>query len=127
MIYMKKFFSLIVVLLLVWCSEQSLPQEVASDEVVQLAQCITDKWRKMYGTERCQFCQNQKKWFASAWNIINFVDCDKQQIVCRSAGIQSFPTWIWPNNQRLVGLQTHDALKQNAGCDQPTMIWPSTN
>src|SRR4030067_3694469 len=72
-----------------------------------LAKCLTEKGVKMYGTWWCPHCQNQKKTFGSSWKYINYVECaigqSGQTKECKDAGIQSYPTWNFPDGKRETG------------------------
>ena len=84
-------------ILLSWCGKEINPNEWWVLE--PFAQCMTDKWLKMYGTERCTHCQNQKKLFWTAFSKINFIDCDAQKVQCDVAKIEWFPTRIFNGKQ----------------------------
>jgi glutaredoxin len=66
-----------------------------------VAACLKDKSAKMYGTERCPHCKEQKKLFGSAFSTIEYIDCDKEKVKCQLAGVQSIPTWIFSDGSRL--------------------------
>lgn len=86
----------------------------------RLAQCLTQKQVKMYGTFWCSHCQNQKKAFGSAWQYINYVECSEadgnQTETCRQAGIQGYPTWDFGNGLRESGEISFQDLAKKAGC-----------
>ena len=73
------------------------------------AQCLADKSVTMYGTEWCSHCKNQKKLFGSSFQYINYVDCDKNQQECSSAGVQGYPTWKI-NGQNYPGEQRRKSI-----------------
>ena len=71
----------------------------------------------MYGTNRCQHCQNQKAAFGyEAFAKVTFVDCDKSANVCQLEGVQGYPTWKFADGTTLGGTQTLETLAQQAGC-----------
>ncbi len=79
------------------------------------AQCLTEKGVKMYGTEWCSHCQNQKKAFGKSFGYVDFVDCDVDKNECLAAGVTSYPTWrIDGTNYR--GEQHFPRLAQLSGC-----------
>lgn len=86
------------------------------------AQCLTDKGVKMYGAYWCPHCQDQKKLFGDSFDKITYVECaipgDSSGVVraCKDAGIDGYPTWVLPDNSRLTGLQTLQALSDQTGC-----------
>jgi len=85
-----------------------------------LAKCLTEKGIKMYGTWWCPHCQNQKKAFGPSWKYINYVECaigqSGQTKECKDAGIESYPTWVFPDGKRVTGEQSPESLGQTVGC-----------
>lgn len=88
----------------------------ASEGVTQLAQCLTEKWVKMFGTERCSHCKNQKSKFGEAFSKVTYIDCDAQKSVCTSAGIQGYPTWVDAAGKQYPGDQPLEQLATIGGC-----------
>jgi len=73
------------------------------------AKALTEKDVKMYGTEWCSHCKNQKELFGTSFQYINYIDCDKESYVCDAAGVKGFPTWkingeLYPGEQSMVEL-----------------------
>jgi hypothetical protein len=81
----------------------------------ELAQCLTDSGAVMYGTNWCQFCNQQKEMFGSSFKEINFVDCDVYRDACIKAGVKGYPTWQ-VNGANYEGVQSLYDLAQNSGC-----------
>jgi len=79
------------------------------------AKCLTEKGLKMYGTEWCSHCKNQKVKFGNSFKYIKFIDCDKQKSECTAAGIQSYPTWSI-RERKLTGEQQLYTLGVLSGC-----------
>ena len=79
------------------------------------AQCLTEKGAKMYGTEWCSHCQNQKKAFGESFQYIDFVDCDDERNTCLSAGVRGYPTWII-NGELMPGKQEFHKLAAATKC-----------
>jgi len=88
---------------------------VASPETIKLAQCLTENGVKMYWTERCGHCKNQKKLFGEAFTHVDYTDCDADKKKCVDAWVQWFPTWIdsewnpYPGTQNLEKLANINA------------------
>ncbi len=80
-----------------------------------LASCLSEKGVVMYGTEWCPNCQAQKKAFGKSFSLINYVDCDLSNL-CDQKGVTGYPTWISPDDKRLVGRQELDVLAKTYGC-----------
>ncbi len=81
----------------------------SSGKYDDLAKCLTEKNVKMYGTEWCSHCKNQKAAFGNSFQYVDYVDCDKSKQVCDAAGITGYPTWeiegkLYPGEQQLNNL-----------------------
>ena len=86
-------------------------------EYDSLAKCLTEKNVKMYGTEWCSHCKNQKAAFGSSFQYVDFVDCDENRNECSSAGVTGYPTWKI-DGQNYPGQQPLNKLASLSGCDQ---------
>ncbi len=80
------------------------------------AQCLTDKNVKMYGTERCPHCKEQKKLFGASFKRVTYIDCDKDSMKCNLAGVEWFPTRIGLDGVKRAGTQPLEDLAKNYGC-----------
>ncbi len=85
-------------------------------EYDSFAKCLTEKGVKMYGTEWCPHCQNQKRLFGSSFDNINYIDCDIRREECVNAGIQGYPTWII-KGQQYPGEKSLEELSDLTGCE----------
>ncbi len=69
---------------------------------IKLAEHLTQKNIKMYGSYMCTHCFEQKQLFGKqAWAKVNYIECSpgaiehqSQPEVCKQAGITGFPTWM---------------------------------
>ena len=102
--------------------------------IAQLADCLSQKGAKMYGTYWCPHCQAQKKLFGAAFSKINYVECSpqgnprEQTQACKDAGIMSYPTWVFPNGDRTSGEIAFKDLADKAGCPfGPTVLAPAAD
>lgn len=84
--------------------------------VESFAQCLTDNGVKMYGTEWCSHCKNQKKLFGDAFNNVDYIDCDKYGNLCDDADIEGYPTWN-VNGENYPGEQSFERLAYLSGCE----------
>lgn len=100
--------SVLSALLLAGCASET-------DNAETLAKCLSEKGAVMYGTEWCPHCQNQKKAFGSAFEGVDYVDCDKYASKCEGAGIQGYPTWVI-KGRSYPGEQPLNRLSSLAGC-----------
>jgi len=99
-------------------NENSLP--VITQDTTALAKYLTDKGFKLYGTFWCSHCQDQKDMFGDAIKYINYIECSKpdgnsQTEVCADAGIKLYPTWEFPDGQKVPGVMTIDNLIKISG------------
>ena len=75
------------------------------------AKYLTEKGVKMYGTEWCSHCKNQKELFGSSFQYINYIDCDKNKKECTLENITGYPTWKI-NNTKYSGEQSLERLAE---------------
>ena len=94
---------------------------LSSGNIKALAQCLTDKGFKLYGTFWCSHCKEQKDLFGDAVSLVNYIECStpdgqEQTEVCKQANIESYPTWEFPNGQKVVGVLTLENLIKASSC-----------
>lgn len=87
-----------------------------NNQLDQLAKCLNQNGAVMYGAYWCPHCQNQKKLFGNAFKYVNYIECAENPGKCSAAGIQEFPTWVFPAGDRLVGEQTLETLAEKSQC-----------
>ncbi len=80
------------------------------------AQCLTDKGAVMYGANWCSHCQNEKRAFGDSFRRVSYVECTEEPAKCRAAGVEGYPTWLFPDGRRLVGEQGLQKLSSESGC-----------
>lgn len=85
-------------------------------EYDSLAKCLTEKGAKMYGTEWCSHCKNQKAAFGNSFQYVDYIDCDKNKNECSLAGVQGYPTWKI-EGQNYPGEQQLNNLASLSGCE----------
>ena len=103
---------LMLSLLLVSCGG---PDPSVAGEYDELAKCLTAEGVKMYGTEWCSHCKNQKEAFGSSFQYVDYVDCDDNSAACTAAGVEGYPTWVI-DGQKYPGEQALDKLAGLTGC-----------
>jgi histidinol phosphatase-like enzyme len=97
-------------------------KNAANDPRYALAQCLTDKGVKFYGAYWCPHCQQQKKLFGGAMKNVTYVECavpgdGGQTQACKDAGIESYPTWVFPDGSKTTGEQQLKDLGDKVGCE----------
>ncbi len=105
--------AIVLVSLVVFYGYNTLTGKVisgADSQTNQLAKHLTSIGAKMYGTEWCSFCSEQKKLFGDSFEYIDYIDCGQDKDICVSAGVLGYPTWII-NGQNYPGLQSLDRLE----------------
>lgn len=105
--------------LLVW---RGVKNNQTNPYLVAFAECLAQKGAVMYGTESCSWCQKEKSGFKNAWNLVNYTDCASDPKKCLALGIESTPTWIFPDGKRFVGYQGLRKLSEESGCPLPETI-----
>jgi len=98
-----------------------------------LAQCLTDKGVKMYGAWWCHNCDNQKTLFGSDFRYIDYTECEPggdqapDPEACQDAGIEGYPTWVFPGlgdtpgtPLNLAGTRSLEELARVSGCTDIT-------
>ncbi len=81
--------------------------------------CLMKKGVIMYGVDTCEYCQLQKKMFGSAFEKINYINCDFEGEICGRKGIEHYPVWEI-NGQTISGVQTFAGLSRATGCAEPS-------
>jgi len=87
----------------------------------ELAVCLEEKGATFYGTFWCPNCQSQKKLFGKSAKLLPYVECStpngKGQLeVCKTAGIDRYPTWTFADGDRLIGTQSLETLAEKTSC-----------
>ena len=89
------------------------------------ATCLVESGTKMYGTMWCGVCADQKQVFGKSWNVFKdqgYVECSGPQRgiqteICKSEGIERYPTWEFPDDSRQTGKLDFYTLTQKSGCE----------
>jgi glutaredoxin len=93
-----------------------LTGNVVAGEFDSFAQCLTEKEIKMYGTEWCPHCKDQKGLFGNSFDYVDYIDCDKDRNICTLAGVTGYPTWKI-NGQNYPGTQQLSRLSELSECE----------
>ncbi len=88
------------------------------------ASCLKAKGVTFYGAFWCPHCQAQKKLFGNAVGLLPYVECStpdgqSQLQFCTDKGVQSYPTWVFPDGTRLTGEQALQTLADKSSCTLP--------
>ena len=98
--------------------------DISAGKYDDFARCVSDSGAKMYGAYWCTHCISQKKLFGSSFSKINYIECSLpnnagQTEACKSAGIESYPTWEFEDGSREQGEISLNKLSQTTGCSLP--------
>jgi disulfide bond formation protein DsbB len=90
-----------------------------------LAQCIDHTSTTFYGAFWCPHCAEQKTKFGTGAQYLPYIECSLpsgsgQTQVCIDNNVKNYPTWVFPDGSRLVGVQTPSTLSQKTGCPLPS-------
>jgi thiol-disulfide isomerase/thioredoxin len=85
------------------------------------AECLKDNGAKFYGAFWCPHCQSQKREFGRSERLLSYIECSTpdgrgQTIECKEKGIQSYPTWIFANGEKITGEIPLATLAEKTGC-----------
>lgn len=117
-------FWLVIILLIVVGVASSFYVSAKPGKYDTFAQCLTDKGVIFYGAFWCPHCQATKRMFGSSARLLPYKECStpdgKGQLQsCADAGVQSYPTWVFPDGSRLTGEQTLQTLAEKSTCALP--------
>jgi hypothetical protein len=87
----------------------------------QFAKCVAASGAKMYGSSSCPHCNDQKHMFGNSWRFMGYVECSLpdgqgQADACKRAGIHSYPTWVFGDGNRSVGMMPLESIAEKTGC-----------
>jgi glutaredoxin len=77
-------------------------------------QCIAQN-SKIYTTQTCPHCAEQKRILGDSLSLFDNVDCTTNQQACIDANIEYVPTWEI-NGEKTTGVFTFEQLKEMTGC-----------
>jgi glutaredoxin len=97
-----------------------------------LAKCIAQASTTFYGASWCPHCAAQKTKFGTGAQYLPYVECaipgtSTQTQVCIDHKIVAYPTWIFSDGSRLVGVQTPETLAIKTGCAAPSSTYFYSN
>lgn len=116
---MKKLLTLSITAIVIFAGCAGEPQD---GQYAELAQCLTNKNVKMYGAFWCPNCEDQKKLFGDDVRYITYVECDPRgenadRDACIKAGVERYPTWVFPGQDPVIGTTSPEELGEKANCE----------
>ena len=89
-----------------------------------LAERVADSGAVFYGASWCPHCQQQKAMFGASQDRLPYVECSPGgprgavASSCLSAGVQTYPTWVFPDGSRLTAVMSVRELADRVGYRQ---------
>jgi hypothetical protein len=112
-------------LVLIWTFLLACGSAFAADRpnLDKFAKCLSEKKATMYGAFWCQHCKEQKELFGSSFLYVPYVECavpgkppSTQTPACVASQVKKYPTWVFGDGQRKVGVVKLDDLSSATGC-----------
>lgn len=118
--------AIVAVLAAIFFTSKPVEPMGSTEELSALASCLTDGGVKFYGAFWCPHCQDQKRDFGDAVEQVPYVECATpdgrgQNPECAAAEIESYPTWVLANGERIPGRVSLASLAAATGCPAPTV------
>lgn len=89
-----------------------------------LAVRLADSGALFYGASWCPHCQEQKKLFGASEDRLPYVECSPGgprgavASSCISAGVTTYPTWVFPDGARVTAVMSLRELAERVGYSQ---------
>jgi uncharacterized membrane protein len=86
-----------------------------------LAERLDDSGAIFYGASWCPHCQEQKAMFGASADRLPYVECSPggqrapAARSCTSAGVQTYPTWVFPDGSRVAAVLSLSELSARVG------------
>ncbi len=124
---MKKEVAIIIVALIVILGGAYLLNKPISSQPGKydaFTTCLKDSGTIFYGAFWCPHCKAQKALFGDSVSKLPYVECStpdgqSQTPICIKKGIQSYPTWIFANGDKLSGEVPLADLAAKTNCALP--------
>jgi uncharacterized membrane protein len=91
-----------------YVAPEAAPSGPEDPMVRALAEHLAEEGALFYGASWCPHCQEQKRLFGASAERLPYIECSlggrnaPQSAACRTAGVQSYPTWVI-NGRATVG------------------------
>ena len=107
--------------------EEEQPQQVFTPEqltqLTGLANCLTEKGVRFFGTTECPWCTRQKELFGPAAEFLPYIECspnfatEEEAVMCEEANIGGVPDWRFPGQDPITGMQSIERITELSGCE----------
>jgi hypothetical protein len=121
---MKKIISILVLLAFIGGVVWLIKTPGKPGKLDGFASCIKDSGALFYGAFWCPHCKNQKAMFGSSAKLLPYIECSTpdgngQLQVCKDLGIETYPTWKFPDGTILTGEVPLERLGELTSCPLP--------
>lgn len=95
-----------------------IPAEGEDPYLAGLAAALSDSGARFYGASWCPHCNEQKALFGLSAERLPYIECSPggrqgpTAPACASAGVRSYPTWVFPDGERIVSVLTASELAE---------------
>jgi hypothetical protein len=98
--------------------------EAAAVTLAGFGRCLKSNGATFYGAAWCGHCRAQRETLGDAMEYVRYVECsvdreDGPARACRTADVDSYPTWTFADGSRAGGAQSLAALAAKTGCTLP--------
>lgn len=111
--------------LVIPCAVLAAASTSAAASLADFGRCLTREGAVFYGTSWCPYCKAQRHALGAAMTHVRYVECsvgggrDETAAACTSAGVGSYPTWVFGDGSRASGAQSLASLAAKTGCPLP--------
>lgn len=111
-----RYSAVIVIIVVVALAYLFLVPASGPAQLEEFAKCLAGKGVSLAGTSTCHYCNEQKTMFGDSFSYIEFHDCGTDPVWCAGNNVRSYPTWVFADGRRAVGLQSLKRLSELSGC-----------
>jgi glutaredoxin len=94
-------------------------------DLAEFGRCLASKGAVFYGASWCPHCEAQKQTLGEGMSSVRYIECapggnrTSTASACTSAGVSSYPTWVFADGSRASGSQSLARLAAKTGCENP--------
>jgi glutaredoxin len=94
-------------------------------DLAEFGRCLASKGAVFYGASWCPHCESQKRSLGEGMSSVRYIECapdgsrTSTASACTSAGVSSYPTWVFADGSRASGSQSLAQLAARTGCESP--------
>ena len=97
-------------------------QTFTPEQLTGLANCLTGKEVRFFGTAECPWCIRQKELFGEAAEFLPYIECtpgiatEQEIAMCEEANVGGVPDWRFPGQEPVTGMQSIERIAELSGC-----------